>query len=303
MIITKEYIAELNPDLPIDAEEWRPIVGYTGLVVSNYGNIKRLATSISYFRKDINRQITRNMPEKMYSVNPSYEGYLCSVVGDNVNLTNHRQVALAFVPNPNPDLLTEVDHIDNNSSNPYYRNLQWLSPKQNRDKSYCNVLASNARPVVELVSGIQYPSIRALAATFKYPDRAIQSIQHALSYKHWYVPKYDIVVRYVDDETHDIDTAACLFEGRCQEIRKSRWRAVRCITTGTIYPSAIAASRALGLPSACVSEVLSTFEGYYKKSKLQFEYVAWEDVSNAEMVCLIPYFVSIFRSRSGGRIT
>ena len=68
MIITKEYIAELNPDLPIDAEEWRPIVGYTGLLVSNYGNIKRLATSISYFRKDINRQITRNMPEKMYGL-------------------------------------------------------------------------------------------------------------------------------------------------------------------------------------------------------------------------------------------
>ena len=37
-------------------------------------------------------------------------------------------VANTFVPNPNPSILTIVNHIDTNLNNNYYLNLQWIKP-------------------------------------------------------------------------------------------------------------------------------------------------------------------------------
>ncbi len=39
----------------------------------------------------------------------------------------HRLVALAFVYNSNPDVNTEVNHIDYNRTNNHYTNLEWIS--------------------------------------------------------------------------------------------------------------------------------------------------------------------------------
>ena len=38
----------------------------------------------------------------------------------------HRAVALAFVPNPDPDRFSEVDHIDRDKLNNHYSNLRWV---------------------------------------------------------------------------------------------------------------------------------------------------------------------------------
>ena len=43
----------------------------------------------------------------------------------------HRLVALAFVPNPRPDIFTHVDHIDGNQFNNHYTNLRWLTHQLN----------------------------------------------------------------------------------------------------------------------------------------------------------------------------
>lgn len=40
-------------------------------------------------------------------------------------------VALAFIPNPNPKKLTEVNHIDRDVKNNFVSNLEWVSPKEN----------------------------------------------------------------------------------------------------------------------------------------------------------------------------
>jgi hypothetical protein len=61
----------------------------------------------------------------------------------------HRLVAAAFVPNP--DGLTQVDHVDGNRLNLSLENLRWVSPKQNvllggdRHKWEAQKLASTKR--------------------------------------------------------------------------------------------------------------------------------------------------------------
>lgn len=43
----------------------------------------------------------------------------------------HRLVAMAFIPNKNPEIYTQVDHIDCNRTNNCVDNLRWVTPKEN----------------------------------------------------------------------------------------------------------------------------------------------------------------------------
>lgn len=56
-------------------------------------------------------------------------GYWRVSLGRNNHKYVHRLVALAFLPNP--DALTQVDHIDGNRLNSSIDNLRWVSAKQN----------------------------------------------------------------------------------------------------------------------------------------------------------------------------
>lgn len=43
----------------------------------------------------------------------------------------HRLVVLCYVPNPDPETLTKVDHRDSNPDNNHHTNLRWVTPRQN----------------------------------------------------------------------------------------------------------------------------------------------------------------------------
>ena len=87
-------------------EEFRPIDGFEGYKVSNFGNVMGKKNTIlkPYCNTDLYHQLTL-YKDKKYTK------------------TIHRLVALAFIPNP--DNLPTVDHIDRNKSNNNVNNLRW----------------------------------------------------------------------------------------------------------------------------------------------------------------------------------
>ena len=82
--------------------------------VSNQGNFKRLT-------------IASNKTKERAKVKTSL-GYIKVSIGDKDYLA-HRLVAEHFIPNP--DNLTDVNHIDEDKTNNCVDNLQWLSHKDN----------------------------------------------------------------------------------------------------------------------------------------------------------------------------
>lgn len=301
MIITKEYLEQINPGILIEDEIWKPIPEIDKyLEVSTYGNFRRIEHSVSYMRG--NTPVVRHLPEMLYKVNKNEEGYLTSVVMHNKQMYCHRIVAIAFIPFDLDIRNYEVDHIDNNPSNPYYKNLQWLNPQENKLKSYTNVLRSNGRPLREIKSGYVYASITQIENELNIQE---QMITYGLKHYNGYVPKYDLcfedaqfedigkVIHLDNDDKH-------LFESRRIVIENIQKQGVRCVTTNQIFPTAISASISLNLPPACVSEVLNKYNGIYKKKNLKFEYVNWCEASDSEILSVMPHFISVFKLRSGG---
>lgn len=104
-------------------EIWKDIKGYEGeYQISNRGRIK----SIRYIAK-YNRFI-----EKVMKPGDNGRGYLTTMIGRKGNVKTvkiHRLVAETFVPNPND--LSEVNHIDGNKQNNNVENLEWVSHQEN----------------------------------------------------------------------------------------------------------------------------------------------------------------------------
>lgn len=86
--------------------------------VSNFGNVRLVGT----------KQIL-----KLWSNN----GYMTVKFKEprSYNATVSRMVAYTFVNNPNPELNKTVNHIDEDKHNNYYKNLEWITQKENIQKS------------------------------------------------------------------------------------------------------------------------------------------------------------------------
>lgn len=105
-------------------EEWRDIKGFEGLYqISNLGRVKSLE-----------RYSPQNhlLPEKILNVCHAQGGYVdVSLYKDGIRYHKkpHKLVAEAFIPNP--DNLSEVDHIDADKDNNCVENLRWVTHKEN----------------------------------------------------------------------------------------------------------------------------------------------------------------------------
>ena len=87
------------------------------------------------------------------------------------NISIHRLVALAFIPNPENKKC--VNHIDSNRSNNNLSNLEWATHSENSLHSFShnNRIQPFSKTVVNTVTGDVYTSIRIAAKLngYKYP--------------------------------------------------------------------------------------------------------------------------------------
>lgn len=101
---------------------WKPI--YLNGVTSDY--------EIS--NTGLVRNITNNSLRSPFLRN-GYYGVVLYRHGDQYPCSIHRLVAEYFVPNPCPDKNVYVDHIDGNKLNNHYTNLEWVTPKENKQRA------------------------------------------------------------------------------------------------------------------------------------------------------------------------
>lgn len=113
-------------DLP--GEEWRPVKGHEGRYsISNKGRVMSHINRIYY--KSLLRHKVTAAGYIFVHLSTGKEAPRMQCVGVS------RLVAMAFIPNPDPNYFTEVDHIDNNKANNNVENLQWISHDSNVRKS------------------------------------------------------------------------------------------------------------------------------------------------------------------------
>ena len=108
-------------------EEWRDVIGYEGRYqVSNTGKVMTLGTGVTHKQK------------KLLKFSTSHGRYYIVALtkdGKTKSHTVHRLVALAFIPNDNPNR-DQIDHIDGDTFNNSANNLRW-----------CTVLENNGFPL------------------------------------------------------------------------------------------------------------------------------------------------------------
>lgn len=132
----KGQIPDGFPFLLKDDEEIKQIKEFPDYWISNYGRV------FSYK----NGYKTRKGWKELKPYKDKKHNYLdcrISINGKYDHLPIHRYVCKYFCPGYKEGFV--VNHIDGNTSNNYYKNLEWVSQKENVHKSYITSLSDATR--------------------------------------------------------------------------------------------------------------------------------------------------------------
>lgn len=120
-----------------EQEIWKDIEGYEGYYqISSMGRVKALGRTVITHFKDGRGDVAMYRKERISKPSQNIEGYLTVQLSKN-NIRErfrvHRLVALAFIPNPNPEKYNMVNHIDGITDNNNVNNLEWCDNKENQE--------------------------------------------------------------------------------------------------------------------------------------------------------------------------
>ena len=121
----------------MEDEIWKPIKGYEGYLISNYGRVKSVAR---YVKWDNSRRFVK---EKIKSQHIQ-DGYpAVTLCKDRVSRSKliHRLIAEAFIPNP--DNKPHIDHINTIRTDNRVSNLRWVTAKENSNNPISLLKARN----------------------------------------------------------------------------------------------------------------------------------------------------------------
>lgn len=134
-----------------EEEVWVDIKGFEGLYkVSNHGRFKSMPRF--KFNRD-GKKVGAIIKEKILSNKYDKKGYVNHMLYKDFKykmIKAHRIVALHFLENKNEKL--QVNHLDCNKSNNYYKNLEWCNNLENQ--SHLS-LSKNNFPGVHYKKGIK----------------------------------------------------------------------------------------------------------------------------------------------------
>lgn len=153
-------------------EVWKDIEGYEGLYqVSNKGRVKSLGNGKSNNSKERTLKLTKNK-----------DGYLKISLFKNGKIKSylvHRLVATTFIPNP--DNLSEINHIDENKENNCANNLEWCNRIYNIN--YGTAMERSSRSRTKSVIGVN--KVSGLILSFKSAQEAEMQtgVNHCNIYK------------------------------------------------------------------------------------------------------------------------
>lgn len=110
---------------------WKDVVGFEGLyIVSNFGEIRSVD---HYVKCNSGKRLVKGRTLKPCDRGNGYPFVTMGKDGKQYNMSVHRVVAIAFLPNPNN--LPEVNHKDTNTFNYSLDNLEWCDRKYNNNYS------------------------------------------------------------------------------------------------------------------------------------------------------------------------
>lgn len=167
------------------AEIWAVIIGYEKYFISSYGRVK----SFNQNKKGKLLKPTLGQPPDAdyYSVKLYNSLKVCKTI------KVHRLVAQAFIPNPNN--LPEVNHIDNDRTNNYFKNLEWVTRKGNcehaaRQKRYNvgrgekNQFSVLTDKKVRAIRSIKNSTLLEIATQFGISQSTVHQVRSFKTWKH-----------------------------------------------------------------------------------------------------------------------
>ncbi|MBR0061802.1 MAG: HNH endonuclease [Selenomonadaceae bacterium] len=111
----------------LDGEQWKPVVGFEGYQISNFGRVKSFKKGKTNILKP--------------ALNGKYLSVSLSIGGEQKWQRIHLLVARAFIPNPLNK--PEVNHDDGRKFNCHVSNLFWATQSENQRHAVKNGLAKS----------------------------------------------------------------------------------------------------------------------------------------------------------------
>lgn len=168
-----------------EKEEWKDVgivkgIDFTGLCqVSTFGNVKFLNRWVEY--KNSHKRFYKEELKKPRLKN-GYQFVRLSKEGKHTEISVHRLVLQTFKPNPNPELYTQINHIDENKENNRLDNLEWCTAEENNNYGTRKERATKTRrrhfiPTVQL-------DLKGNIINVYYQKEDIETQNKEMTFKH-----------------------------------------------------------------------------------------------------------------------
>lgn len=166
-------------------EIWKTIEECPLLEVSNYGNVRKKEYSREVNTR-YNGKTIRHDKEKMLKPTDNGNGYLIVSYRDGGRRKNyyvHRLVASAFLPGYEEGMV--VDHINHDKADNRAENLEWVSQKENVNRSV-HLMRKPRKRYKQSNTGEKYISYTRCKGVMRYKVRnakQFRTLEEAIQYR------------------------------------------------------------------------------------------------------------------------